>query len=436
MKRCSYIKTILILALIFPMLIMSGCIDNIEVDEMVYVVAMGIDEGTNENLRITLLMAVPIAVGVGPEPGEVDEATNSITVEAPTILGGISVVNSMISKKVNFSHAKLIVISRQLAEKGIERFMNTFMRYREFRPDTYIGISIDSAGEVLKSLNPVLEINPSKHIELLMEAYQYTGFSSGTTIGEFYSRMECTCNEAVAILLGSSQIENEKDIENMFSMSSNTGGVIMEGDYEATDMPVIYESKGRQMGTAVFIKDKMVGELTGLETNYYLMVSGQIGAINYTLPEPNKKAYVPYSNYVSIRLTQARKPEINVKIEDENPVIRIKVSLEGDILSITGKEDYSMGEKLTELENYASDYIREEVLSFLVKTRDELKSDICATGKSIKKKFLYWDDWVSFNWPKRYEKADFNVELSVKIRRSGVMVKNINVDGVFGSEEK
>lgn len=178
MKRCSYIKTILILALIFPMLIMSGCIDNIEVDEMVYVVAMGIDEGTNENLRITLLMAVPIAVGVGPEPGEVDEATNSITVEAPTILGGISVVNSMISKKVNFSHAKLIVISRQLAEKGIERFMNTFMRYREFRPDTYIGISIDSAGEVLKSLNPVLEINPSKHIELLMEAYQYTGFQA------------------------------------------------------------------------------------------------------------------------------------------------------------------------------------------------------------------------------------------------------------------
>ena len=43
---------------------------------------------------------------------------------------------------------------------------------------------------------------------------------------------------------------------------------------------------------------------------------------------------------------------------------------------------------------------------------------------------------MSFNWPKRYEKADFNVELSVKIRRSGVMVKNINVDGVFGSEEK
>ena len=381
-------------------------------------------------------MAVPIAVGVGPEPGEVDEATNSITVEAPTILRGISVVNSMISKKLTSHIPKLIVISRQLAEKGIERFMNTFMRYRKFQTRHlywYINRFCWRGIEIFESSSWDQSV---KHIELLMEAYQYAGFSSGTTIGEFYSRMECTCNEAVAILLGSSQIENEKDIENMFSMTSNTGGVIMEGDYEATDMPVIYESKGRQMGTAVFIKDKMVGELTGLETNYYLMVSGQIGAINYTLPEPNKKAYVPYSNYVSIRLTQARKPEINVKIEDENPVIRIKVSLEGDILSITGKEDYSMGEKLTELENYASDYIREEVLSFLVKTRDELKSDICATGKSIKKKFLYWDDWVSFNWPKRYEKADFNVELSVKIRRSGVMVKNINVDGVFGSEEK
>ena len=45
-----------------------------------------------------------------------DEATNSDKFETPTILRGISVVNSMISKKLT-SHAKLIVISRQLAEK-------------------------------------------------------------------------------------------------------------------------------------------------------------------------------------------------------------------------------------------------------------------------------------------------------------------------------
>ncbi len=430
------IKKVLIFMLMLSMLTLSGCIDNIEVDEMVYVVAMGIDEGTNGNLRITLFMVVPIAVGVGPEPGEVEKATNIIVVEAPTILGGINVVNSIISKEINFSHAKLIVISKQLAEKGVERFLNTFMRYREFRPDTYLGISMCSADEVLTSLKPILEINPAKHIELLMEAFQYTGFSNGSTIGEFYTRMECTCNEAIAILLDSSKIEDEKDLESMLSNKASSGEMVMEGDYEASDMPILYESKSRQMGSAVFIRDNMVGELTGRETNYYLMVSGQLGAINYTLPDPNKKSNVPYRDYISIRLSQARKPEINIKVVDEKPIIKIKVSLEGDIISITGKEDYSTGERLTELEEYASDYIYEEVSSFLIKTRDEFKSDVCATGRSIKKKFLLWDDWMDFSWPEKYENAEFDLEVSVRVRRSGIMVKHLDVEGLLKGEKK
>lgn len=422
-------KNILIIVLVFSMLFLCGCMDSIEVDEMVYVVAMGIDAGTNGNLRITLLMAVPIAVGVGPEPGEIDKSTNAITVEAPTILGGVNVVNSSISKKVNFSHAKLIVISEELAEKGVERFLNTFIRFREFRPDTYLGISRGNAEEFLKSSKPVLEINPSKHIELIMESFEYTGFSNGSTIEEFYSKVEDTSDEAVAALLDISQIEQTTDLAKTFSNLT-----VMEGDYKAGDTPVVYENKVRQMGSAVFKEDKMVGKLTGRETLYYLMASGKLGEIYYTLPDPNEKAKNSKDNsdYVTLRLSQARKPEINVKLKDEKPAITVKISLEGDILSITGKEDYSTGEGLEKLEKYASEYVQQDVISFLEKTRDEFKSDICSTGKSIRKTFLFWEDWVDFKWTEKYEKADFFVGVAVKIRRSGIMVKQIPVDQLKG----
>jgi len=423
----NHMKKTLVLIIIISMIFLSGCFDAFEPDDMTFVVALGLDNGTDGNLVITLLLAVPIAVGVGPEPGEIDNATNVITVAAPTILGGINVINSLISNRVNFAHAKLIVISKELAEQGIERFINTFTRYREFRPDTYIGITLGSAEEFLKSSKPVLEFNPSKHFELVMESYKYTGFSNGSTIEEFYSRMESTCEEAVAILLDVSQIQESKEFTELFQKIKNEGNEILEGDYNAETIPVVYENKVRQMGSAVFKSDKMVGELTGLETFYYLMVSGKLGEMYYTLPDPGSESESTDRNrdYVSLRLAEARKPQIKVKIKENKPVINVKVSLEGNILAITGKNDYSTGDGLNELENYASEYIRERVVSFLEKTRDEFKSDICSIGKYVKKTFILWEDWVNFNWTEKYEKADFNVDVNVKIRRPGIMVKQV-----------
>lgn len=420
-------KKFLILFLIIPALFLSGCFDATEPDEMTYVVALGLDEGSDGNLNITLLLAVPIAVGVGPEPGETEKSTNIITVAAPTIMGGINVINSLLSKRVNFSHAKLIVISKELAEKGIESFINTFIRYREFRPDTYLGITKGSAEEFLKSSKPVLEYNPSKHFELIMESFIYTGFSNGGTIEEFYSKMESTCEEAVAVLLDVSQIEETKDLSEILMQLKNSGNGNLEGDYTAGEIPVIYENKIRHMGSAVFRGDKMAGELTGRETFCYLMVSGKLGEVYYTLPDPGDgdKNSGEKQEYVSLRLGQARKPEISVKTGEDKPHADIKISLEGDILAITGRNDYSTGEGLKKLEQYTAEYIKQQVTDFLSKTRDEFKSDICTIGKQVKKTFWYWEDWVKFNWPEKYEKTELSVDVEVKIRRSGIMVKQV-----------
>lgn len=430
------LKAILIFIIIISMIFLNGCFDAFEPDDMTYVVALGLDSGFDGNLIITLLLAVPIAVGVGPEPGEIENSTNLITVAAPTILGGINVINSSISKRVNFTHAKLIVISKELAEKGIERFINTFVRFREFRPDTYIGITRGSAEEFLKASKPVLEFNPSKHFELVMESFSYTGLSNGSTIEEFYSKMKCTCNEPVTVLLDTSEIKETNELNEVFSNLSGSGKEVMEGDYTALNVPVAYENKVRQMGSAVFKGDKMVGELTGRETFFYLIVSGKLGKTYYTLPDPYESSNITGNKeYVSLRLSQARKPKINVKLKENMPVVNVKISLEGDILAITGENDYSTGEGLKKLESYASEHIKKEIVSFLEKTRDEFKSDICFLGKSLKKTFLFWEDWINFNWDEKYEKAEFNVDVDVKIRRSGIMVKQIPISQLKGDNK-
>lgn len=98
------------------------------------------------------------------EVGDVEKSTTIITVETPTIYGGVSIVDTLISKRINFSHAKLILISKELAQEGVEKYINAFIRFREFRPNIYIGISRGKAEEFLKAVKPVLEINPAKFL--------------------------------------------------------------------------------------------------------------------------------------------------------------------------------------------------------------------------------------------------------------------------------
>jgi spore germination protein KC len=90
---------------------------------------------------------------------------------------------------------------------------------------------------------------------------------------------------------------------------------------------------------------------------------------------------------------------------------------------------------LDKLEQFTSDYIKRSIADFLVKTRDEFKSDICGTGRPVKKTFLYWDDWIAFKWMDKYENAEFNVEVKVSIRRSGVMAKHVPLSQLKGKDK-
>lgn len=422
------VKSVILLILLFSLLITSGCFDAIEIDEMVYVVAMGLDSGIDGNIRMTMLLAVPIAVGVGPEPGEVDKSATTITVEAPTIYGGMNIANSMLSKKVNFSHTKLVVISKELAQKGIEKYMNTFARFREFRPNTYLGIARGLAEEFLKESKPILEANPAKYYELLMESWKVTGFSVGSTLSSFYQDMRSIDGEAVAALLDVNNLEGSEEFDQLLAAGfEDNDGKVMEGDYFAGQVPVVFDTKSMNMGIAVFKADKMVGELNGRETVFYLIMTGRLREAYFSIPDPEEQATeeLQERKFVSLRLSFARQPVIQTQMHDDIPRITAHVFLEGSILTSEGDKDYSTGEGLKQLEDFSAEYLRKDILSFLEKTRDTFNSDICGIGKKMKQKFMVWDDWVRFRWAEKYPETVLDVAVKVAIRRTGMTIKQI-----------
>ena len=141
----------ILLIIIFCLFTLSGCYDAEGLEALAYAVAIGIDKGENDKIRISLQLAIlsNSSGGSGGSSSQSQESTVT-TVDCASIDSGIALVNSYISKKVNLSHCKAIVISEELAYEGISEYIYTLVNNLELRPNCNIIISRCKASELLK----------------------------------------------------------------------------------------------------------------------------------------------------------------------------------------------------------------------------------------------------------------------------------------------
>ena len=149
--------------------VLSGCRYSHEISEMAYTVALGLDKGENGAIRVTFQFAKPTMLagedsggGDSAEDGEADgtakdASTALVTVDSVDIYSALSVVGNILSKQINLSHTKLLLFSAELAQDGIMDYITMLMKNSQFSPKTFVAVSLCSAQEYLKTVNPSLE---------------------------------------------------------------------------------------------------------------------------------------------------------------------------------------------------------------------------------------------------------------------------------------
>ena len=121
MSRIRIIITIIVVVLTT---LLTGCTGK-EPNEIAYVVALGIDSTDDDNYKITIQYAntTQISGGASESGGKAgSEIVDNVTIEAPNIYAGVGLANNIVSKSFSMSHAKLIVFSKEVAEKGTVQF--------------------------------------------------------------------------------------------------------------------------------------------------------------------------------------------------------------------------------------------------------------------------------------------------------------------------
>ena len=239
--KVSRIRIIITIIVVVLTTLLTGCTGK-EPNEIAYVVALGIDSTDDDNYKITIQYAntTQISGGASESGGKAgSEIVDNVTIEAPNIYAGVGLANNIVSKSFSMSHAKLIVFSKEIAEKGVKDMIETLVRSEEIRPDVFIAVANTTANDYLTSVNPEMEVNPAQYYQLIYQKNQLVGIPDGQ-LREFFTGLYTDNYDSILPVAGvieGSGGNSQNDDKGQSKDGQNEGS---EGSSESLDS---FESK-------------------------------------------------------------------------------------------------------------------------------------------------------------------------------------------------
>jgi len=394
-----------------------GFMDAKSIDRFAYVVAIGIDVGSSTKLRLSFQISVPSGES-GSSGGSSEQSSNVIvtTVDCDTVDSGINLVNSYISKQLNLTNCKVIVFSEEIASRGISDYIYTFINDKEIRPNVDVVISKNDAQSFLENSEPTLEKLSARYYDVITNSAKYTGYTSHSTIGTYFASIRDTFMQPSAVL---GAVSNSSAPDNLVLDMNGVSSYSPDSSYTSGQAPIENEKPGIvNMGMAVFYSDRLVGELSGMETICHLLVTNQLDSCYLTIPSP-------FDGEASMDLyvQQAGRTKSKVSFVNGSPFIEVDVKVKARILSLTENSNYLSSENLEKIEEYANSYLENFLLEYLYKTSKVFHSDIAGFGKFAVTHFARSEDWENFHWLELYKDSFFRVGVDTNVASSYLLLR-------------
>lgn len=383
-------KILFALIVIFFIVTFMEAYDARSVEDLSYVIAIGIDtvktdekdknidenKVANIDKEDNILLTIQIATTDSSESGGTSSLkTTLLSVETPSVGIGFSILNMLSTNELNLSHCSAIVISEELASKGINPYFDNLANNIEIRPTASIIISNNTAQEFLEATSASDEIS-AKYYTSLIGSSETTSYIGECQLSDFYASLHDNTKEPTAI-------------------------------YGFTDGKNIED-----LGIAVFFEDKYVGRLTGLDTICHNILTNNSDSATISLTSPFDK-----NNVLDAKISQNKNTHISVSYDNNSkiPYIDCEVYLDVKILSAAKHYNFTDKHDLSMLETAISEKIKEYCYSYLNKLSKDYNSDIVGFHGYLKRNYLTEMDLKDINWLDVFKNSNFNVKVYVDI---------------------
>lgn len=399
--------------LLLVSVVIAGCNGARETDELAWVIAIGIDKAGDGDLLVTYRIAVPAALSPieGGAGAKDKQPSAAITIKAPTLAEARNLLNEVSSRSVNLYHVVVITVGEDLARDGLGEVLVSLTRSHEFRGTIFLNTCKGTAKELFRKNKPDIELFPTRWLEnMTFHRYGETSFILPTTLHDFITRVKSETGAPYSMAVAINKPLNLQD-----KMIADAVPGSKEKEYLAGDIPREDGNPAENLGTAIYKEDRLVDFLSGEETRALAIVMNKFSRGIISINDP----LLP-TQAVDIFFRNGDKPDIDVDISGEVPVIHIHVYLEAEIKNIPSGIWYESPDYKSLLSAELSDVIKEQILRMLLHVQS-VGADTVDFGYYTRQKFRTRNELIAYHWDERFRQAIFNVEVKTDIRRNGLM---------------
>lgn len=365
---------------------LAGCWDQTQIEEVGFVLAVGLDPADDEKkkntadhpfLRATYQVAIPGKIQ-SKEGGKTGKAFFNISSTGMTNFKIRRQVSSRRSRYLKYEHLKIILFHQELARKGtLEHLIDYYLRDHEMRRRTLIFITEDDTRDILELKLPLEEILSSSIKMISENETRILGMMKEVNIGDVSKN-----------IIGKEDFLIPRIIKGESDLSVN-GAALFTGK-----------------------TNKMLDWLGTDDIEAYNWIMGEAGTGVIEILYEDKDPFVFESTQQDTKITYKRTNEINQ--------FDINIRAEGVFAeNWIHKLDLSDEENLAKLEKMTEQRIEEQTNKLVEKLQHEFYTEIFGLSEEVKKEnYPYWkeikDKWTGENG--EFSKAKINIEADIQIR--------------------
>lgn len=390
MRRAALV--FLIAAVIFGT---TGCWDAIDVNELAIITSIAVERGEHAKFKLYVEGLNPTELVTGKSTGFTPSFVYGFEGNSATEI--MNKMNIALSRRTFYAHMRVLVLDEELVRTGDIAFIDLLDRFHETREDFYVVIARDvPASTILKIASPVLR-SPSLKLFRQIDSFEKDWLGdSNTTFRDFMKALTSPGREAIAL------------------------GVTAQGDIkigESVDNNKYLRPKSvvRFSGAGVLRNEKLIGYISLDDFRNSLMVQNRGTKTTLVVPcDRNKVMHLDLYH---------TKSKVKIDVKNGKPHILIKLNVESRLNGTQCYDDLTKMKTYTDIERKTEKRIKTHIEDTIKTMQKTVQADIFGFGEDMYrqhyKQFKKWEK----DWDKHFAEADVDVQVKVKLRRTGVRNK-------------
>ncbi|OAA83618.1 Ger(x)C family spore germination protein [Clostridium ljungdahlii] len=382
MKIKSRILSILLVLL--SSVILCGCWNYVDIEKYSLVIGFSLDKDKKSNKYVVNAEVLNFQMS-GKEAKAV---SNIIESKGDTIFDAMRNMINTTGNKLHWGHAKIFIISKDIAEEGIIPALDLPYRDAEMREEIYVLIS---------NKNTAKEILQNKTIASNLKSFD---------IAKMIEHQRALANVPIVRVYEIINNIEEDDISSVLPLC----------DIKASDG----KQAAELTGTAVFKGDKLVGSLNTEESKYFLFATNQIDKtlLVEKILDDDQMTNITLEVFES-------KTKVKPIYQNGKLSVDMNIRLDASIAEIDGSRDFIQGSRREKLKQAAEESLKVSIGSTINKVQNNYETDIFGFGKHIKSDIpSVWND-VKDKWDDTFKNMNVNINIEIQLRNSALNSKTI-----------